>query len=83
MKNRLAIHTVTLIGLLVFTACGDSNKKVYINKGDIVRCSTGTYSSLDKGDKVTVLMDDTEIDIKHTENGKKKACIVSGNAKIN
>ena len=83
MKKRLYIYSITILTLLAFNACGDSNKKTTVNKGEIVRCTTGTFSMLVKGDKVTILVDDTEMDIRHTQDGKKKACIISGKAKIN
>jgi len=83
MKNKVHIYSIAILSLFAFNACGDSNKKTTVNKGEIVRCTTGTFSMLDKGDKVTILVDDTEIDIKHTQEGKKKACIISGKAKIN
>ena len=83
MKKRLPIYSITILSLLVFNACGDSNKKTTINKGEIIRCTTGTFSMLEKGDQITILVDDTEMDIRHTQDGKKKACIISGEAKIN
>ena len=82
MKKRLCIYSVVMISLFAFSACGDSNNKTIINKGEVVRCTEG-FSMLKKGDEVTILVDDTEIDIRHTQDGKKKACIISGKAKIN
>jgi major membrane immunogen (membrane-anchored lipoprotein) len=83
MRKRLKVSTLAIVSLLVFNACGDSNKKTTINHSEIVRCTTGTFSTLAKGDKVTILVDDTEMDIRHAQNGEKKACVISGEAKIN
>lgn len=84
MKLHTRAILFSTVGVLFFTACGDSNKKTYIAKDLIIeRCSTGNFTPLNKGDKVTILTDDTEIDLRHLQNGKKKACVRSGSAKIN
>ena len=41
----------------------------------IVKCSTNTYSSLKKGDKIIALVNDTEMSIRHSEDGKKKLAL--------
>ena len=83
MKHTLQTTLIATVGVLLLSACGDKNKKTIIAKDHIVRCSTGTFVTLYKGDKVTVLSDDTEIDLRHAQDGSKKACIISGDARIN
>ena len=76
--------TILSMGLLFFTACGDSNKKTLINKNlMITACTTGEFVTLYKDDKVTVLSENTELNIIHSEDGTKKACALTGSAKIN
>jgi len=84
MKLHTRAILFSTVGLLFFTACGDSNKKTRIAKDLMIeRCSTGNFTPLSKGDKVTILTDDTEIDLRHLQNGKKKACVRAGSAKVN
>ena len=83
MKKRLYIPIVWLISLLVLTSCGGVSETISNQNGEMLKCTTGTFSMLKKGDIVSILVDDTEIDIRHTQDGKKKACILSGKAKIN
>jgi len=73
-----------IASILFFTACGDSSKKRHIAKDLMIeRCSKGEFTSLSKGDKVTILLDNTELDIRHYQDGTKKACVRSGSAKVN
>ena len=83
MKHTLQTTLIATVGLLLLSACGDKNKKTLISKDHIVRCATGTFVTLNKGDKVTGRDDDTEIDRRHAQDGSKKACIITGDARIN
>jgi len=38
---------------------------------------------LKKDDKIIALTNDTEVSIRHNEDGRKEACVVSGEAIIN
>jgi hypothetical protein len=87
--NTIIITTATA---LLLSACGGGgdkkldptpnptpNPQPQVKK--VKNCDEG-YTALKKGDKVTATKDETEVKIRHIEDGKKEACVISGEAEI-
>ena len=89
MKTNHTTKTVIIVtaSILLLNACGGGDVKstlpIPVAVTKVKKCATNTYSSLKKDDKIIALTDDTEVKLRHTQDGKREACIVNGEAKIN
>jgi len=89
MKTNHTTKTfiIAAVSILLLNACGGGDKKSTLPTPAAVtkvkKCVTNTYSSLKKDDKIIALTDDTEVKLRHTQDGKREVCIVTGEAKIN
>jgi len=68
--------------MLFLSACGGGGSAP-TDSTNIENCTTNTYTSLKKDDKITGLEANTEVRITHSEDGTKTICILEGKAKIN
>jgi len=95
-KQKLFIIAATA---LILNACGgggDSSTATVVTPEEnttaevnttipdtkVKKCAQG-YSSLRKNDKITANVANTKIKIKHVQDGRKEACVDTGDAKIN
>jgi hypothetical protein len=86
MKIQIKTTTVTIISILLLGACGGGggDKKVItppaVAGEKIKNCKNGT-TSLTKGTTITAVKA-SEIEIIHSQNGKKTACVHNGDVKV-
>ena len=74
--------------MLVLNGCGGDGKskqksKDTLNVNKVEQCSANKMTRLKKYDQVTVLTNDTQVHITHTQSGEREACVMSGDAKVN
>ncbi|MCF6244090.1 MAG: hypothetical protein L3J43_03565 [Sulfurovum sp.] len=90
IHKQSMIIGVCLLGII---GCGgDNNKKIFIQNEPknepknaltmIQKCDTKTFTILKKTNIVTILSDNTELDIRHSQDSSKKVCVLTGSARI-
>lgn len=90
--KRLAIASLTLLGGVLFTACGNDDASFKNSETSIpidIACVTtptstdiSNYITLNSGDVVVKESDAAEISIYHDSDGVKKVCLVTPSASI-
>jgi hypothetical protein len=85
MKKNIQTAIMVTAATLLLSACGGGSKPSSEDEGfnnAIAGCDSGTYTALQKGDKVTAT-EDAKVKLRHKEDGSKEACVESGQAKVN
>jgi len=88
LNNKTNTFILAIASAFLLSACGGGGSSTPPTDTDPVintvkLCNNDTYSALKKGDKVTALTNDTEVKLRHNQDGKREACVLRGKAKIN
>lgn len=90
--KRLTVASLTLLGAVLFTACGNDDAFFKNSETSIpisIACITtptandiANYITLNSGDVIVKESADAEISIYHDSDGVKKVCLVTPSARI-